>query len=225
MPVTVSLDQIIRIAPDCAAVYRAAIATGQLILDRYEITGAPLRVAHFFAQVLHETGALTREHENLNYSARRLPKIWPTRFRPQGPLNPAHYAHRPQKLANAVYGGRMGNTAPGDGYLYRGRGMLQLTGKDSYAHATTLLHLDTTSAPDLTREPDAVVSAAWSLHVAAAEWFARGCNEAADQDDVALVTRLINGGSIGLAERIVWTRRTRAVWPPVTLAVIGSLGR
>lgn len=213
MPVVVSLDQLDRLAPQSGAAYRAAIAMGQLVLDRYRVSDNPLRVAHFFAQVLHETGALTLQFENLSYSARRLPKIWPGRFRPKGPLNPSKYAYRPQKLGNEVYGGRMGNVAPGDGYLYRGRGMLQLTGKDSYVHATTLLRLDTASAPDLVREPDAVVSAAWCLHVAAAEWTARGCNEAADQDDVALVTRLINGGSIGLADRIMWTSRTRAVWP------------
>lgn len=213
MRVLVLLDQVDRLAPECGAAYRAAIATGQAIFDRYGVSGDPLRVAHFFAQVLHETGALTRQFENLNYSARRLTQIWPSRFKPKGPLNPAKYAYRPQKLANAVYGGRMGNVAPGDGYLYRGRGMLQLTGKDSYLHATTLLRREMATAPDLARAPDAVVSAAWCLHVAVAEWEARGCNEAADRDDVAEVTRLINGGNIGLPERIVWTGRTRLVWP------------
>jgi putative chitinase len=213
MPVVVSLDQVERLAPECGAAYRAAIAIGQSVLDRYGVSANSLRVAHFFAQVLHETGALTLQFENLNYSARRLPKIWPSRFRPTGSLNPSKYAYKPQKLANAVYGGRMGNVAPGDGYLFRGRGMLQLTGKDSYVQATTLLRLDWASAPDLTREPDAVVSAAWCLHVAAAQWHARGCNEAADQDDVAQVTKLINGGDIGLAERIMWTSKTRRVWP------------
>ncbi len=213
MSVAVTLEQVAQLAPRCGAAYRAAMAIGQPVLDYYGVTANPLRVAHFFAQVLHETGALTLQFENLDYSARRIAQIWPARFKPRGPLNPAHYAHRPQKLANAVYGGRLGNVAAGDGYRFRGRGMLQLTGKDGYVQTTTLLRLAAAGAPDLAREPDAVVSAAWCLQVAAAQWQARGCNDAADQDDVALVTRLINGGSIGLPERIMWTSKTRLVWP------------
>lgn len=214
MPVVVSSEQLNQLAPERGAAYRAALAAGQALLDRHGISATPLRMIHFFAQVLHETGALTLQFENLDYSAKRLPKIWPARFKPRGPLNPAHYAHQPQKLANEVYGGRLGNQAPGDGYLYRGRGMLQLTGKDSYLRATTLLRADAPSAPDLALEPDAVLAAAWCLHVAVVDWHARGCNQAADADDVAQVTKLINGGAIGLSERIVWTNKTRRVWMP-----------
>lgn len=212
MPVAVLLEQIVRLAPECGAAYRDAFGNGQAVLDYYGISANPLRVAHFVAQILHESGALTLQYENLRYSPERLPKIWPRRFRPLGPLDPRKYAWNPQKLANEVYGGRMGNVRPGDGYLYRGRGMLQLTGKDSYARATTILQRSMPAAPDLTREPDAVVSAAWCLHVAAGAWEDRGCSAAADLDDVARVTFLINGGSIGLAERIIWTGKTREVW-------------
>ena len=70
--------------------------------------------------------------ENLNYSAERLPKVWPSRFKPTGPLDPLAFAHNPQRLANEVYAGRMGNIGPNDGFTYRGRGLLQLTGKTSY---------------------------------------------------------------------------------------------
>jgi putative chitinase len=213
MPVAVSLAQIARLAPDCGAAYRDAFGKGQSVLDYYGISENALRVAHFMAQMLHESGALTLQYENLRYSPERLPRIWPQRFRPLGALDPRKYAWNPQKLANEVYKGRMGNVQPGDGYLYRGRGMLQLTGKDSYARATTILKRSMPGAPDLTREPDAVVSAAWCLHVAAGAWQARGCNEAADRDDVARVSMLINGGDIGLAERIIWTSKTRALWP------------
>lgn len=212
MAVLVTLDQISRLAPDAAAAYRAAFATGAPALARYGVNISAMRVAHFMAQVLHETGALTLQFENLRYSAARLPKVWPQRFKPRGPLEPAQYANQPEKLANAVYGGRLGNDRPGDGYLYRGRGLLQLTGKDSYARATTFLQRWERGAPDLVQQPDAVVSAAWCLQIAAAEWAARGCNQAADRDDVAEVTRLINGGSIGLPERIVWLAKTRRVW-------------
>lgn len=212
MAVLVSLEQIDQLAPRCSGAYRSAFETGRAVLERYGISDKPRRVAHFLAQMLHESGALTLQYENLRYSPERLPKIWPRRFRPLGPLDPRKYAWNPEKLANEVYRGRMGNVKPGDGYLYRGRGMLQLTGKDSYARATAILQASVPGAPDLTREPDAVVSAEWSLHVAAGAWQAHGCNAAADLDDVAKVTFLINGGAIGLAERILWTGKTRAVW-------------
>lgn len=212
MSVVVSLEQVLQLAPKCGAAYRNAFGAGQAVLDCYCITHNALRVSHFLAQVMHESGALTLQFEKLSYRPERLRQIWPRRFRPLGPLDPRLYARNPQKLANAVYAGRMGNVRPGDGYLYRGRGMLQLTGKDSYARATRLLRKNTPLAPDLTRLPDAVVSPEWCLHVAAAEWAARGCNQAADQDDVARVTFLINGGAIGLAERIIWTSKTRKLW-------------
>lgn len=212
MAVLVSLEQIDQLAPRCSGAYRSAFETGRAVLERYGISDNPRRVAHFLAQMLHESGALTLQYENLRYSPERLPKIWPRRFRPLGPLDPRKYAWNPEKLANEVYRGRMGNVKPGDGYLYRGRGMLQLTGKDSYARATAILQASVPGAPDLTREPDAAVSAEWSLHVAAGAWQAHGCNAAADLDDVAKVTFLINGGAIGLAERILWTGKTRAVW-------------
>ena len=213
MPVAVTPDQLARLAPECCSAYRDAFAVGQLVLDRHAISMTPTRVAHFMAQVLHESGALTLQYENLRYSARRLRMIWPRRFRPLGPLRPADYAWQPEKLANAVYGGRMGNDKRGDGFLYRGRGLLQLTGKDGYARATTLLQRRLPHAPDLVREPDQVVSAQWCLAVAAAQWAERGCNEAADQDDIARITFLISGGAVGLGQRIMWTARTRLLWP------------
>ena len=212
MSVVVTLDQVARLAPQCSAVYGEAFKACAPVLARYGLSTRRLRVVHFMAQVLHESGAFTLQFENLRYSAARLVKIWPRRFKPLGPLNPNDYANNPEKLANEVYGGRMGNCAVGEGYLYRGRGLLQLTGKDSYVRATTFLQQSSASAPDLAREPDAVVSASWCLNVAAAEWAARGCNQAADQDDVAKVTHLINGGEIGLSERIMWTSKTRKVW-------------
>jgi putative chitinase len=162
--------------------------------------------------MLHESGALTIQFENLNYSAERLPKVWPKRFQPIGPLDPVAFAHNPEKLANEVYGGRMGNVSPGEGFKYRGRGLLQLTGKDSYLEATTILRQSFPDAPDFTSEPDAVISAEWCLKVAAAEWLSKGCNERADQDAINAITKAINGGLIGLADRIEWTKRTKFIW-------------
>ena len=212
MTVQVTLQQILTLAPSARSSYRDAFAQGQAVLDQFRISETPLRVAHFIAQMMHESGALTIQFENLNYSPERLPKVWPSRFLPKGPLNPAEFAHNPQKLANAVYGGRMGNINPDDGFLYRGRGLLQLTGKDSYSEATTILRKSDPDAPDFVKTPDAAIDAQWCLKVAASEWAAKGCNAAADQDLINTVTKRINGGLIGLAERIEWTRRTKFIW-------------
>lgn len=207
-------DQAISIlAPNARSSYREAFANAQPVLDQFGISDSPLRMAHFMAQMLHECGGLTIQFENLNYSADRLPKVWPSRFQPTGPLNPNDYAHNPQKLANEVYGRRMGNTAPNDGFTYRGRGLLQLTGKDSYLEATRILRASFADAPDFVQAPDEVISAGWCVKVAAAEWQQKGCNEKADADSITQVTRAINGGQIGLAERKEWLRRTKAVWP------------
>lgn len=212
MPVNVTLAQILHLAPSARSSYRDAFLNGQLLLDREGISESPLCMAHFMAQLLHESGGLAIQFENLNYSAQRLPKVWPTRFKPRGPLDPEEFAHNPRKLANEVYGRRMGNTAPDDGFTYRGRGLLQLTGKESYRGATIELRKHFVDAPDLVASPDAVISAEWCLAVAASEWAAKGCNELARQDDVRKVTRAINGGLIGLADRTEWLRRTKAVW-------------
>lgn len=106
----------------------------------------------------------------------------------------------------------MGNTEPNDGFTYRGRGWIQLTGKESYRQATTQLRRDDSAAPDLVITPDEVISARWCLAVAVSEWVAKGCNTLADQDNIKKVTRAINGGQIGLAERTEWLKRTKHIW-------------
>ena len=212
MSVNVTLDHIQHLAPNARSSYREAFQNGQPVFERCGISASPLRVAHFMAQVLHESGGLAIQIESLNYSAERLPKVWPSRFKPTGPLDPAAFAHNQQKLGNEVYGGRMGNCGPNDGFTYRGRGLLQLTGKDSYQEATTTLRAQNPEAPDLVASPDAVFSAQWCLAVAAAEWASKGCNALADQDDLRKVTRAINGGLIGLSDRTEWLRLTKAVW-------------
>src|SRR5262245_31212492 len=110
MATNITLDQIARLAPNARSSYREAFENGRPLLDGGGISENPLRVAHFMAQVLHESGGLLLQVESLNYSAARLPKVWPTRFKPRGPLNPAEFAHNQEKLGNEVYGGRMGNS-------------------------------------------------------------------------------------------------------------------
>ncbi|HEY8879826.1 MAG TPA: lytic enzyme [Roseateles sp.] len=211
MPIALSLPLLAQLAPNARSSYRDAAVTAQAVLDRHGITQTPLRLAHFIAQMMHESGALTLQVENLNYSAPRLPVVWPSRFRPKGALDPAAYANNPEKLANEVYGGRMGNTQPGDGFRFRGRGLLQLTGRDSYSEATRILRSFDAGAPDFTAEPDLVFSAAWAVPIAAAEWDAKGCNAFADQDQITMVTQRINGGQIGIAERRDWLLRVKAL--------------
>ncbi|HQO28599.1 MAG TPA: lytic enzyme [Accumulibacter sp.] len=212
MLVKITLDQLAHLAPNARSSYREAVQNGQAVVDEFKISANPLRIAHFMAQVLHESGGLAIQFENLNYSAARLPKVWPSRFQPRGPLNPAAYANNARKLANEVYGGRMGNSGPDDGFTYRGRGLLQLTGKASYRLATEHLRQSHPEAPDFLAFPDEVISARWCLAVAASEWSIKGCNALADQDDIRKITRAINGGQIGLADRMDWLVRTRAVW-------------
>ncbi|MFN7926988.1 MAG: lytic enzyme [Blastocatellia bacterium] len=213
MSVKITLPQITFLAPNVRSGYREAFPTAQDVLDRYGISESPLRLAHFLAQMLHESGGLTVQFENLNYSAQRLPVVWPSRFRP-GKLNPADFAHNPEKLANEVYGGRMGNTEPGDGFKYRGRGLLQLTGKASYHEATQILRSFNPAAPDFVADPDQVISPQWCIEVAAAEYRAKGCNELADHDDIKAITRRINGGLIGLPDRTEWLRKVKHVLLP-----------
>src|SRR5688572_13079203 len=209
---SITLDHLRRLAPSARSSYRTAFENGSALLDQAGISASPLRVAHFMAQVLHESTGLSVQVESLNYSPQRLPVVWPLRFKPRGPLDPVAFAHNQEKLGNEVYGGRMGNDQPNDGFRYRGRGLLQLTGKDSYREATRLLRAQNPAAPDFVVAPDEVFSAQWCLAVAAAEWAAKGCNPLADQDNVQRVTRAINGGLIGLSDRVEWLRLTKAVW-------------
>ena len=212
MKVPVTLEQITKLAPGVRDGYAEAFGGGQQLLDDFGISASSLRVAHFMAQLLHESGGLTKEYENLNYSARRLVQVWPWRFQPHGPLDPDDYAHNARKLANEVYGGRMGNTGPQDGYIYRGRGLLQLTGKGNYLAATGRVRRCLPSGPDFASDPDAVLAPQWCLAVAAGEWASRGCNELADANDLEQITRRINGGTTGFAARQEWLRQARLMW-------------
>jgi putative chitinase len=209
MGVIFDVTKLLELAPNARSSYKAAAEKGQDILDRYQITENSLRLCHFLAQVLHESGGLAIQFENLNYSAKRIPQVWPSRFLPKGPLNPLDYEHNPEKLANEVYGKRMGNTDPGDGYKYRGRGLIQLTGRGSYRKATEIVKRYNPSCPDFVEKPDEVISADWCIEVAAAEWYEKDCNIPADEDNITKVTLRINGGKIGLAERTEWLSRVK----------------
>lgn len=156
----------------------------------------PERQAAFIGQCMHESGKFKTLQENLNYSADRLHVVWPSRFPTVESAKP--YDRNPQKIANRVYGGRMGNGTEetGEGYKYRGRGLIQLTGKDNYVNAAKALDADLVNNPDLVSEPKyAALTAGWF-------WNKRNLNVEADAKDYMGMTKKINGGVIGLNERI-----------------------
>ena len=158
----------------------------------------PLRLAHFLAQCGHESGGFRVTSENLNYSADGLKRIFPKYF----PGNLAEsYARQPQKIASKVYGGRMGNgpESTGEGFKFRGRGYIQLTGKDNYIAFGKSINEDLTANPDLVSSKYALLSAAW--------FFSKnGLNKMADEGSsdvvVTKITKRVNGGTIGLPDRI-----------------------
>jgi putative chitinase len=161
----------------------------------------PRRLAHFWAQVSHESGGGATLEENLNYSAKRMMQVWPSRFHTELEAQP--FAHNAKALGIKVYGGRLGNrAAPStDGYDYRGRGGLQITGQDNYRAIGLICGLDLVAHPELTIAPDGF------LMVACAVWKSHGCNPFASADDLRGVTRKINGGLIGLDSRAAWLRK------------------
>ena len=161
---------------------------------KYDIS-TPQRQACFIGQCQHESANFTKLEEGLNYSASRLMAVWPSRF-PNLDVA-SQYANNPEKLANKIYSGRMGNgdEESGEGYAYRGRGLIQMTGKESYANCGSGLGVDLISNPDLLLNPKyAALSAGWF-------WSKKGLNDLADTGDYETMTKRINGGLIGLDDR------------------------
>ena len=165
------------------------------ILPKYEIN-TPNRIAGFFAQCGHESMNFTALSENLNYRAETLEKLFSKYFSKAG-RNAADYAKQPEKIANVIYASGMGNgdTASGEGYLFRGRGVIQLTGKDNYSAFASSIKM---SLPDVIEyvqtKKGALESACWY-------WNSRKLNMACDEGDIVKMTKLVNGGTIGLEDR------------------------
>jgi predicted chitinase len=197
-------EQLMLLAPSSVQRCRDAFADADVVLAKYDINGNALRLAHFMAQILHESGGLCIIEENLSYTAKRMMQIWPKRFKTLEAAKP--YAKNPRALANKVYGGRMGNTGPDDGWLYIGRGLLQITGRESYDKYGSRLGCNLVGEPRLASDPN------WALRIAAEEWTDKGCNPYADQDDITTITKRINGGLIGFDERKKWLVKTKKVW-------------
>ena len=189
MPIT--SQQLLQILPNAgqsAGVFVSALNTA---MNRYQIVGLK-RVAAFVAQVGHESGQLTRLVENLNYRADALRKTWPSRFDVELATTAAR---KPEQIANIAYSNRMGNTAPGDGWKYRGRGLIQLTGQTNYRLCGEALGIDLLAQPELLEKPQhACMAAAWF-------WGSNGLNTLADAGKFDAITQRINGGQTGAADR------------------------
>ena len=159
---------------------------------KYEIN-TPKRQAAFIGQCAHESNNFRTLEENLHYSAAALMRVWPSRFPDIGIAE--KYANNPEKIANKVYAGRMGNTEESDGWKYHGRGLIQLTGKENYGNCGSNLGLDFLGNPDwLVTSEYAALSAGWF-------WNKKGLNTLADSQDYETMTKRINGGLIGLEDR------------------------
>jgi putative chitinase len=161
--------------------------------EKYQINTSK-RQACFIGQCMHESGGFKFLRENLNYSAKTLMNTWPSRF---PDIDTAEkYERQPEKIANKVYSGRMGNTEDGDGAKFIGRGLIQLTGKDNYKAFGDAIGEDLVSNPQLVEEPRyAALSAGWFFNK-------RNLNALADVMDIETMSKRINGGNIGITDRI-----------------------
>ena len=174
-----------------------------IAFEKYEIKSAA-RISAFLAQVGYESGQLNRLEEGLIYrTSARLMKIWPKRFRTEASALP--YVNNPSALANFVYADRLGNGPfqSGDGYTFRGRGLIQITGRSNYTAAGKALGIDAVGHPELLAlVPHAAMGAAWF-------WYSHGLNELADDntsdddlEDFGTITLIINGAKTGLQDRL-----------------------
>ena len=173
------------------------------LFESFGISATRNRLHFFLAQLGHESGGLKVREENMNYSAERLRVVWPSRFPTIASTN--GFAHNPEALANKVYGGRMGNDRPGDGWKYRGRGYIQITGKDGYRNVGDGAGLDLVADPGLAIDPR------HCLKIACAFWKWKKINPICDRGDFVAVTKRINGGTVGMQDRFEWLERVQSI--------------
>jgi len=195
----------------------AVVGALDAAMRRFEIS-TPARMAAFCAQLAHESGQLQRWTENLSYRWERLRQVFPKYFPSDAEARP--FDRKPERIANRVYASRMGNgpEASGDGWRFRGRGPIQLTGKDNYRACGQDIGVDLVEDPDRLATPEpGCLAAAWF-------WARNGLNALADAGDFVTITRRINGGLNGLAERRDFWERAKAAFgvPGVETAEVGA---
>lgn len=193
---TEQLAKILKMKPAKAGEWIDAI---NATFEKFDIS-TPERQACFLGQCAHESGGFTALSENLNYSAASLCRVWPKRF--PTVTDGQNYERNPQKIANKVYANRMGNgdEESGEGFAYRGRGLIQLTGKSNYEACGEAIGVDLVSNPDLVATPEyAALSAGWF-------WDKNNLNKFADENDMTGLTKKINGGTHGIEDRVARTQ-------------------
>lgn len=184
---SVNTQQLLQILPNARPVAGIFLPALNRAMARFKIDSR-VRMAAYLAQIGHESGQLRNLVENLNYNAEALMRVWPTRF---PPAIAQEYARKPERIANSVYNARMGNVLPGDGWRYRGRGLIQLTGRSNYEAAGAALGLPLDDQPELLEQPEnAAMSAAWW-------WSKHGLNELADAGRFQDIGSIINTGKPG----------------------------
>lgn len=194
MSLTITKEQLSQIIPGNAYLDHWLHALNE-ILSEYEID-TPQRVASFLAQCAHESGSFKFLKENLNYKAESLTKVFPKYFKT---LDEAKkYAHQQEKIANKIYANRMGNgdESSGDGFRYCGRGLIQLTGKNNYTMFAGSLDMPVEDVPEYLQTFEGAVQSACFF------WETNNLNKFADSGDILNMTKKINGGTIGLEDRI-----------------------
>ncbi|MBD9680033.1 glycoside hydrolase family 19 protein [Pseudomonas sp. PDM18] len=198
-------QQLLRILPNARPVAGVFVPALNAALAEWRIDTS-VRIAAFLAQVGHESAQLTRCVESLAYSAQRLAVVWPRRFRAADGSPTAFardIAYQPERIANLVYSDRNGNgpEKSGDGWRYRGRGLLQVTGRANYAAVAKGLDAPLLDQPQLLAEP------VWACRSAAWWWNVNGLNALSDEGHFEAITRRVNGGVSGLDERTrLWLR-------------------
>src|SRR5262245_22716119 len=200
---TRAIDAVRRVAPAAKANYLAAFEDGDALLRQHDIS-TPLRLAHFLAQCLHESGGLTLDWESGNYRAERIKQIFGWNDEKQKWNHSAHVTdaeatalagngsalfERVYGLGNPAKAQELGNTQPGDGFKYRGGGMLQTTGRSNYRRMGDKCGVDFEGSPDL------IVSPAHALKPALGEWSEQNLNAFADVNDILSISRAINIGN------------------------------
>jgi putative chitinase len=179
-------------------------ATADEIFEKHSFN-TRLRIIHLAAQVSHESMGGSHLVESLKYSAKRLTQVWPRRFPTLADAAP--YAMNEEALGEKVYGGRLGNIAPEDGFKYRGQGLIQVTGKSNYETLQNRLGLPFVDQPELVCDPK------HALEVACFMFIKLGCMPYADTDDIETVTKRINGGYNGLDDRKRWYGEWDSTYP------------
>lgn len=199
MTLSLSAQALDRLWPHASHSVVDGVAASAHAFEKYGLT-ADAEIIDFLAQISEESAGATELEENLNYSAQAIVRCWPSRW--PTPASAMPYAHNPRALADAAYGGRMGNI-PGsdDGWKFRGRGFLQITGRTAYASMATALGSDLLSEPDLLLQPNL------ALESACAFWKNNNLNALSSVGNFRAETIRINGGLNGYATRLAWRAR------------------